>query len=206
MLVLYDNPNSSCALRVRFLLAELGLDYERIEVPMTFPRLASYVELNPLGGIPTLVDGDFVLSESHTILRYLAAREGRVDLYPDTPRERARVNEFLDRFATGLRSELFRHEAAALGYAEGEFHAEARDSQRARDIELELEPTLGLLENLIADNGTVLGAFTIADASIAPPLNRTLTTGLDLTAYPKLSALRETILGRPAWSAAAPGT
>lgn len=42
MLTLYDHPDSSCALRVRFLLAELGLPYDRRQVPMVRPRPASY--------------------------------------------------------------------------------------------------------------------------------------------------------------------
>ena len=118
-LVLYDNPTSSNALKVRFLLAELGLPYERRTVPLSRPRPAEYVALNPVGGVPALVDDGFVLAESQAILRYLADREGRDDLYPAAPRERARVDEFLDRFATGFRPAFFRHERLALGYAPG---------------------------------------------------------------------------------------
>jgi glutathione S-transferase len=67
-------PASGNALKVRFLLAELGLDYEIVEVPRPRPRPDWYLELNPAGGVPTLVDGDLVLSESNAILRYLAQR------------------------------------------------------------------------------------------------------------------------------------
>ena len=40
MLVLYDHPASSNALKARFLLAELGLEYERRHVPFAEPRPA----------------------------------------------------------------------------------------------------------------------------------------------------------------------
>ena len=40
--------------------------------------------LNPLAGIPTLIDGDLVLTESNAILRYLANRYGGEELYPPT--------------------------------------------------------------------------------------------------------------------------
>ncbi len=205
MLTLYDHPDSSCALRVRFLLAELDLPYERQQVPMVRPRPADYLDLNPVGGIPTLVDDGFILSESHAILRYLVAREQRDDLYPLAPRRRAAVDEFLDRFATGLRARLFQHEGPALGYAHGAFDAVPRDPAAAARAEPLVQPVLGLLEQIITDDGTVIGdAFTIADCSIAPPLYRTTTTGLDLSAYPKLTRLRDTILARPAWVEAHP--
>src|SRR5262249_53069124 len=116
---LYDNPASSNALKVRFLLAELGLAYEREEVPIARPRPAAYVALNPFTGIPTLDDDGFVLTESNAILRYLAQREGRDDLYPSEPRAQARVNELLDRFAQTVRPAFFKHEAAALGFKFG---------------------------------------------------------------------------------------
>lgn len=37
-LLLYDNPTSSNALKARFLLAELGLEYDRRTVPYDLPR------------------------------------------------------------------------------------------------------------------------------------------------------------------------
>ena len=49
-------------------------------MPIARPRPHAYVALNPVAGIPTLEDDDFVLAESNTILRYLAEREGRDDL------------------------------------------------------------------------------------------------------------------------------
>lgn len=88
-LILFDNPISSNALKVRFLLSELGLGHERREVPLARPRPQWYLDVNPLGGIAAIQDGDLILSESNAILRYLANREGRIDLYPREPSARA---------------------------------------------------------------------------------------------------------------------
>ena len=68
-LVLYDNPASSNALKVRFLLSELGLEYERVTVPLARPRPDWYTERYPFGTIPFLEDGDLRLGESNAILR-----------------------------------------------------------------------------------------------------------------------------------------
>jgi glutathione S-transferase len=203
-LVLWDHPESSNGLKVRFLLAELELDYSIEHVPMTRPRPQRYRDLNPVGGIPTLVDDGFVLAESQAILRYLATRERRDDLYPADPRERARVDEFLDRFATGLRSALFRHEALALGWTlERGFDKADADPDAAAAIVAELDQPLALLEQVVGGPDAVaLGRFTIADCALAPVLFRTTITGLPLDGYPKLAGLRDTLLARPAWKRA----
>ena len=80
-LVLYDNPASSNALKVRFLLAELRLPCTRRHVPLGFPRPEWYLEEYPFGTVPFLRDGDLALGESNAILRYLAMREGRTAAY-----------------------------------------------------------------------------------------------------------------------------
>jgi glutathione S-transferase len=205
-LVLYDNPMSSNALKVRFLLAELGLGHERRTVPLSRPRPPGYLAVNPVGGIPALDDDGFVLAESNAILRYLAGREGRDDLYPGAARDRARVDELLDRFATGFRPALFRHERLALGYSPdaGGWDAVPRDPAGAAEVEREIQPTLRLLDGLVEPEGAVLGRFTIADCAVAPVLFRTTRTGLDLGPHPRLAGLRERLIARPAFLAADP--
>jgi glutathione S-transferase len=204
-MLLYDNPVSSNALKVRFLLAELGLPYERREVPLAQPRPAWYLAVNPLGGVPALDDDGLVMAESNAILRYLAGREGRADLYPLEAAERARVDQFLDRFALTFRAAFFPIEAAALGFVPGlGFGAGEGDFAAARAREQETAGTVALLESVLSDNGTVLGTFTIADCCLAPVLYRTANTRMDLTPYPRLQRIREAIVARDAFSAAGP--
>ena len=63
-LILYDNPASTNAHKVRFLLAELDLEAEIRVMPLHAPTVA-YRKVHPFGLIPTLVDGDFVITESN---------------------------------------------------------------------------------------------------------------------------------------------
>src|SRR3954449_4665109 len=104
--VLHDNPLSSNAQKVRFLLAELGETAELREVPFAHPRPDWHLAVNPLGGIPALVHGDFVLAESNTVLRYIATRSGDIQIYPSDLPDRATVNWLLDAIATFLRPAL----------------------------------------------------------------------------------------------------
>jgi glutathione S-transferase len=205
VVTLYGFPRSSNALKVRFLLAELGLPYSHALVPVEEPRPTDFLALNPIGTVPTLVDEQLVLSESHAIMRYLIRREGRPDLYGPTQAEAAHVDEWLDRLTTVLRPAFFRHESIALGYVRGRgFHPEQGDPEAALERAAQIAPTLATFDGLVSDNGTVLGRFTIADCAIAPVLYRTTHSGLDLTPYPNLLHLRETVTARPSFIAAGP--
>lgn len=204
-LILYDNPTSSNALKVRFLLCELGLEYQRRIVPYDQPRPDWYVAINPLGGIPTLDDGGFVIAESNAILRYLAAREGREDLYPGTSEDRARVEAMLDRWSLTFRPVFFRHEVVALGFVAGKgMGAGEPDLEAASKVADEIAPTLRMLNAIVDASGYALGTFTIADVAAGPVLFRTTKTGLDLTPYPNVLRWRETVIARPAFTAAEP--
>ena len=203
--LLYDNPVSSNALKVRFMLAEVGLGYERRTVPFELPRPSWYLAVNPVGGIPALDDGGFIVSESNTILRYLAARERRDDLYAADVRARAAVDEFLDRWSLTFRPAFFRHESPALGFVSGKgmLGGEPRLEELPAVVEA-ITPTLRLLDEIVDPSGFALGRFTIVDVAAAPILFRTTKTGLDLAPYPHLSRWRETILAWPSFAAAGP--
>ena len=198
-LTLYTMPASGNALKVRFLLAELGLEYERVEVPPPRPRPDWYLEVNPAGGVPTLVDDDFVLAESNAILRYLALREQREDLYPSEARAHASVNRLLDTWSTLVRPAVFPLELACGLFGE----------PNADDVEPSVGPAtaaLAAVEKVIADNGTMTGSFTIADVCAAPTLFRSGKLGLpiDWSALPRLAAVREAVTTHPAFLTAGP--
>ncbi len=208
MIALYDHPASSNALKVRFLLAELGLPYERRHIPFAPPRPESYFAINPFGRIPTLVDDGLVLAESNAILRYLAHRERRHDLYPEGARSRARIDWAMDAWSTLIRAQLLPVEAVGL-IATGDREAGGGSADDADPVALAAtlpaaEQALDLYEAFVADNGTVTGSFTIADCCVGPVLWRTKRLPIDLSSRPKLARLRDAIEMHPAFQAAGP--
>jgi glutathione S-transferase len=201
-LVLYDNPASSNAMKVRFLLAELGLDHERRTVPLARPRPDWYVERYPFGTIPYLEDGGLGVGESNAILRYLANREGRGDLYPVEPAARARVDWALDAWSTQFRGGFYPAEAIGLMHRDLEQGGGRPDEADAGELASALEaarPKLDLMERFVADNGTVLGSFTIADCAFAPVLWRWYRLPLPFDPWPRVARLRDTVTARPAF-------
>jgi glutathione S-transferase len=98
MLKLLGRPSSINVRKVLWTCAELGLDIELEAWGSGFrsTQTPEFLALNPNGLIPVLVDNGRALWESNTICRYLAARQGRVDLLPAVPLARAEVEQWMD--------------------------------------------------------------------------------------------------------------
>lgn len=97
-LTLYFTPGSPPARAVLLLIRYLGVDVEVKSLDFGKKEQLSeeFIKLNPLHEVPTIVDGDFVLTESRAILQYLVnSRKPGSDLYPTDPKARARVDQRL---------------------------------------------------------------------------------------------------------------
>ena len=98
MLKVWGRKNSSNVQKTMWAVGELGLAYERIDIGMEFGGNdePAYRALNPNGLVPAIQDGDFVLWESNSIIRYLAARYGPGKLEPADLRSRAIASQWMD--------------------------------------------------------------------------------------------------------------
>lgn len=97
-ITIYGRANSINVRKVLFLCDEIGLVFDRHDYGRGFKPADSpeYRALNPHALVPTVVDGDGVVWESNTILRYLNARYGRDSLHPKEPLARAHVEQWMD--------------------------------------------------------------------------------------------------------------
>jgi len=98
-LTIWGRQNSVNVQKVLWCLSELELSCERIDAGMQYGRNneADYLAMNPNGRIPTLVDGDYVLWESNSIMRYLCMAHGQASpIYPQDAGRRAAVDRWLD--------------------------------------------------------------------------------------------------------------
>lgn len=104
MIELYTHPMSPCAQKVRIVLSEKQLDWSAIYVDLAKKEnlTAQYLQLNPLGVVPTLVHNDKAIIESSIICEYLD------DAFPDkpltaaTPYERAQMRFWMKHVDTKL--------------------------------------------------------------------------------------------------------
>jgi glutathione S-transferase len=96
---IWGRANSVNVQKVLWCLRELDLAFERIDAGMAFGRNRDpdYLAMNPNGRVPTVQDGDFVLWESNSIMRYLVLAYGKGSpIYPEAPKRRAGVDRWLD--------------------------------------------------------------------------------------------------------------
>jgi glutathione S-transferase len=98
-ITIWGRANSVNVQKVLWCLHELDLAYQRVDAGMAYGknREPEYLSMNPNGRVPTLVDGDFVLWESNSIMRYFVlAYRPQSSLYPQAPKLRASVDRWLD--------------------------------------------------------------------------------------------------------------
>lgn len=99
MLKLYQARLAVCAIKVRLILAEKGLDWEPINLNLRKgeQHQPDYLKLNPDGVVPTLIHDGRVLVESSVIMQYLDEVFPEPPLQPTDPVERARMRIWMKR-------------------------------------------------------------------------------------------------------------
>jgi len=194
MIELLGRATSGNVQKVIFLLEELGLPYERKDYGRQFQNTTTpeYAALNPMQKVPTLVDGDTVVWQSNTILRYLANKT-RSPLYPADSAQRSHVERWMDWLLAELNP----------AYLAGFRDAKKAEAERAPDTATNLANELKLLEGTLAKTAWIAGAqFSLADIALGPIVKRCIGFPLGLPASPKTQAWVAELQKRPAFQKA----
>ena len=164
MIRLYDYPDCVFAQKVRVVLAEKELEYERVFVDLRAKeqQKPEFLKLNPYGKVPVLVDEDLVVYDSTIINEYLEDEYPHPALMPADSAGRARVrlmedfcdNSFLPS-AGFVMTELAKPEAE-------------QDAERLHRYRNELARGLARLEMQFGGKEYLVGQFSIADIAFVP--------------------------------------
>ena len=177
MITLYDADRCPYCARVRIVLAEKDVEYETVVVDLD-DRPAWIYEKNPLGKVPVLEEGEFVLPESAVIMEYLEERYPEPALLPADAAERALVRLQIERFDN------------ALGNAYYAFR------RREDGGEERLAHCLSFLDSGLGRRPAV---YTLADIAYVPWLIRLEgLLGFDLAPYPAIEERLQQLSERPA--------
>ena len=197
MLRLLGRQTSGNVQKVIFMLEELGLPYAREDYGRQFgnTQTDAYRKLNPNAKVPTLLDGDVVIWESHTILRYLAATHGP-QLTGASPADRTLIERWMDWLLGALNGPflaVFREAGKPPAERHPDFGAQAADLVAQLKI---------VNEHLASRQWFALDRLTIADIALAPITKRCLAFPIEKPALDDLSRWQRAIEARPAFAVA----
>lgn len=192
------------SVRPLWTLLEMRLPHELVTLKFP-PRVhhKDFKEINPLGTVPCLVDGDLVMTESAGICQYLAERYGPSPLAVgrEEPDYGAYLN-WLHRSDATLTFPL----AVYFRYSELE-PPERRSPQVAEDYRIWFLARLRSVESALEDGREYLcaGRFTIADIAIAYSVFFALRRGIGEALTPNIKRWYEHVTNRPAFRGATAG-
>ncbi len=201
MIKIYGRANSINVRKVLWMCDEVGEPFTREDWGRGFKPTSdpAFQKVSAFGVVPVIDDGGFILRESNTIVRYLAEKHGRSDIYPKELRQRALTEQWMDWAATdiytairpvflGLQVKMapFKDDAAGID-------AGIKDWARQ----------MGLLDAHLAQNGPYVAgqAFSIADICVGLIVNRWFGIAFEKPQYKAVAAYYDRLAERPAYRA-----
>lgn len=197
---LYYSLLSPNGRRAMLAALHLGLDmeFEEVDFSSGFLQSETYLRLNPSGLLPTLVDGDFALTESRAILQYLARQKPEAGLWPADARAQADIArwQFWDAEHLSPALNLIAFERVLKKMLGKGPPDEARvDEAMGRAMRL-----TDLLDRHLASRTFIVGdAVTLADLTIGPSLMSADISGVDLQSKKHLMGWWQRLQSLEAW-------
>ena len=204
-MILFDYFRSSAAYRVRIALNLKGIEPERhfVHLRKGEQRAAQYLGMNAQGLVPTLVDGDNVITQSLAIIEYLDEKHPAPQLLPRVIADRAWVRAIALSIACDIHPlnnlRVLKHLANELKIDEP-----ARDEWYRHWVRV----GFAALETQLAARATgpyALGSEpTLADICIVPQVANANRLKVPMNPYPRVSAINDACLRHPAFDRARP--
>jgi len=176
MLKLYGGARSRASI-IEWYLTELNVPFEFVQLDMQAGehRQAPFLEINPVGKVPAIVDGDLKLWESGAIMLYLAEKYGGVA----SLEERSTLNQWINYANATMGPEVF------------------SETTREKSLPRHME----VLDTLLAKQPWLMGdEFSVADVAVGALLSYIpLMLKADLSPYPAVMGYLKRIAERPAF-------
>ncbi|KWF60830.1 hypothetical protein WT57_01900 [Burkholderia pseudomultivorans] len=198
MLTVWGRRNAFNVQKVMWLVGELGLAHRHVPAGGPFGGLdaPAFLAMNPHGRVPVIDDGGTVVWESHSILRYLAARYGRPRFWSDDPGVQSHADRWLDWSQTTLQP------AFLTGVFRAYFRTppEQRDNARVEQSIAQCARYFRLLDDVLADQPFLAGdAITLADIAAGTHLYRYFELDIARPPLPNVEAWYAHLKARPAY-------
>ena len=195
MLTIWGRATSSNVQKVLWTCDELGVPFERLDAGREFGGVDQdwYARLNPNRLVPTIRDGELILWESNTIMRYLANRYGGEALYPTEPRARALVERWMDWQLSTLGPAITPVFWALVRPSPG-----GPDAGQLRALIDKLGRTWGLLDGHLDNRPYLAGdGLSLADIVLGNSIRRWYAFDFERPDLPNLAAWYKRLSARP---------
>lgn len=201
MIKLYTFPPSTNSRKVRIVLLEKGLEFERVNVDLTKREQKSpeYLKIHPFGQVPALDDEGFVLYDSTVINEYLEDEYPYPSLMPSDSEGRARAR-LLEDFRDSYFNTYCVHIIYEMRKPEGE-----RDAQRIDNARGQITAAFDRLESELEGKEYLAGTFSLADIAFMANFDflERFTIPVDPAKHKNTAAWIARLKARPSYAASA---
>lgn len=202
MLKLYDIIESQNGYKIRLALSNLKLEYELISVDLRNgeQRKDWFLELNPHGKVPTLVDDDFPVWESNAILLYLGRKFAPCNLIPQDVKKLGIMLEWMFFESTTLQRHIqtarFMTKFMPLFVSpekinQNEIMAARKEAHKALEV----------LDKHLGKNDFITGEYSMADVACYGQIFPAEEGGIELTKYSNIKAWQKRVEKQPGYVA-----
>jgi glutathione S-transferase len=197
MLKIWGRATSSNVQKVMWVVGELDLAYERIDVGGKFGGLdtSAYVAMNPNKLVPTLQDGELTLWESNAIVRYLGAQYGQDKIWPTDPKVRAGSDKWMDWVGNTLGPDMWVVFGGLVRTAPSR-----QDAPTIAEGARRLGEKYAMVEKELSTKTFIAGDhLTIGDIVVGASLYRYFTLPIARPKLAKVEAYYDRLVARPAY-------
>ena len=197
MLKIFGRATSSNVQKVLWVCGEIGLDFEREDIggPFGGNDKPEYLALNPNGRVPTIIDDGFVLWESNSITRYLAAKHAPGTLYPDNLQVRADGERWMDWQLTVCSPAM-----VPVFWGLVRTPPEKRDMAAINQARDKLAGAMAMLDAALKGRDFITGRnFTVGDIPVGIAAYRWYEMDIEREDYRNLKAWFDRLADRPAY-------
>jgi len=183
MMKLYYLPGA-CSLADHIVLRWSGLPFELQAMSREQLGSPDFLRLNPMGAVPVLTDGDWVLTQNVAILHYIAEQAPQAGLLGgDSPRARAEVRRWL----AFINADVHKNFGPIFGAARY-VKDEATQAELRASVVAMLHKQFEVLNTQLAGRDWIADARSVADAYLYVVLRWAQAVKIDLSNYGNLSA------------------
>ena len=197
MLKIIGRSTSSNVQKVLWICGEIGISFDREDLggPFGGNDKPEYRALNPNGKVPTIIDDEFVLWESNSCTRYLAAKYAPGTLYPDDLTARADAERWMDWQIATVSPTL-----VPVFWGMVRTAPEDRDLKAIEAARKKLSANIAIMDSRLSNSTYLAGnTFTVGDVPLGITAYRWFNMEIEREPYINVQRWYDLLCDRPAF-------